>query len=105
MSFKAMRFCAYLSLAIFCGLLSTEVPSAQQKPTQSSSTASTASARTFATPEEAMETLIGVAEKFDVEAIEQIFGSAGRDILVTAEPPRDRDIAHTFAELAREKKS
>jgi len=44
-------------------------------------------------------------EKFDVEAIEQIFGPEGKTILVTAEPPNDRDIARTFVDLAREKKS
>jgi hypothetical protein len=52
-----------------------------------------------------MEALIGAADTFDLEAIEQIFGPQGKDILVTAEPPRDRDIARTFADLAHEKKS
>jgi len=52
-----------------------------------------------------MEALIGAAERFDPAEIKQIFGPQGQDILVTAEPPHDRDIAHTFAALAREKKS
>jgi len=37
--------------------------------------------------------LISAAETFDQEAIEQIFGPKGNDILLTAEPPHDRDIA------------
>lgn len=102
MDLKTVRSCLYVSLAMFSGLLSTAVPSARQAPSQPSSTVHV---RTFATPEQAMEALVGAAEKFDVEAIEQIFGPGGKDILVTAEPPRDRDIARTFADLALEKKS
>jgi len=52
-----------------------------------------------------MAALISAAETFDLAAIEQIFGPAGQDILVTAEPPHDRDIARTFADLAHEKQS
>jgi hypothetical protein len=92
----------YISLALVCDLLAAEVPVAQQTPRPSSATVNV---RTFASPEEAMEALIGAAEQFDLKAIEEIFGPQGRDILVTAEPPRDRDIARTFAELAHEKKS
>jgi len=87
---------------MLCGFLSTAVPSAWQTPSQP---AATVTVRTFATPEQAMEALISAAEKFDSAAIEQIFGPKGKDILVTAEPPRDRDIARTFADLAHEKKS
>ena len=101
MYFKTVRLCLPVSLAMLCCLLSTEVRSAQQTPPQPSSK----NVRTFATPQEAMEALINAAEKFDVNAIEQIFGPAGKDILVTAEPPHDREIAQTFADLAREKKS
>lgn len=52
-----------------------------------------------------MNALIAAAEKFDPDVIEQIFGPEGKEILVTAEPPHDQEIAQTFAELAREKKS
>ena len=102
MGFKTVRFCFYLSLVLLCGVLSNAVPSAQQQPPPATPTTSV---ETFATPQQAMDALISAAEKFDVQAIERIFGPAGKDILVTAEPPRDRDIARTFADLAREKKS
>jgi hypothetical protein len=102
MDFKPVRSCLYGSVAILCGVLSTAVPSAQPPPPHPSSTASV---RTFATPEQAMEALISAAETFDPEAIEQIFGPEGKAILVTAEPPHDRDIARTFADLAHQKKS
>ena len=102
MNITTGRLCLHVSLAMLCGCLSTAVPFARQAPPQSSITTNV---RTFATPAEAMEALTNAAEKFDVGAIEQIFGPAGTDILVTAEPPHDRDIAHTFAELAHQKKS
>jgi DUF2950 family protein len=102
MNRQTVRSCLRVSLAILCGVLSTVVPFAQQP---SSQPPSTVQVKTFATPEQAMEALISAAEKFDLAAIEQIFGPEGKDILVTAEPPRDRDIARTFANLAHEKKS
>jgi Protein of unknown function (DUF2950) len=102
MSFKTLRLYLLLSFAGLCSFLWTEMAYAQQTPPKAPSTTNV---RTFATPQQAMEALISAAEKFDAAAIEQIFGPAGKDILVTAEPPRDRDIARTFADLAREKKS
>ena len=96
----------HVALATICGLLLTALPSARQAPAPAStSSPSGAQVKTFDTPEQAMAAVISAAEKFDLQAIEQIFGPAGKDILVTAEPPRDRDIARTFADLAREKKS
>ena len=102
MYLKTMRSCLLASLTILCGFLSTQVPSAQQTPPQPSPTVNV---KTFATTEQALAALISAAEKFDQEAIEQIFGPEGKDILLTAEPPHDREIAYTFADLAREKKS
>ncbi len=61
--------------------------------------------RTFATAQEAADALIDAAEKFDVTALEQIFGKDGRDIVLTGETVRDREIATAFAAQAREKKS
>jgi hypothetical protein len=61
--------------------------------------------KSFATPDEAANALIDAAEKFDVAAIEQIFGSEGQALVVTSEPAQDKEAAKTFVELAREKKS
>ena len=102
MDFKTTRPYLYTLLAALCCLLPAQVPSAQQTAAKPPSTVSV---KTFATPEQAVEALVSAAEKLDPEVIEQIFGPQGKDILVTAEPPRDRDIARTFAELAREKNS
>jgi Protein of unknown function (DUF2950) len=93
MAVKSMRSGLYIAVAILGSVLPAAVLSAQQP------------LRTFATPELAMEALISAAEKFDPKAIEQIFGPESKNILLTAEPPHDRDIARTFVNLAHEKKS
>jgi hypothetical protein len=59
--------------------------------------------KTFPTPQAAAEALITAAEKFDVTALEEIFGPAGKDIIQTGEPARDQEIAKQFAEQARTK--
>jgi len=102
MYLKTMRSRLFASLAILCGFVAARVPSAQQTPPQPSATANV---KTFATAEQATAALISAAETFDQEAIGQIFGPKGKDILLTAEPPHDRDIARTFADLAHEKNS
>jgi hypothetical protein len=94
--------CILYSVAFTCSP-TTGVLFAQQEAAKRSST--TTQQLTFATPEQAADAFIEAAEKFDVVALEQIFGPKGDDIVITAEPPRDKEIAKTFAELAREKKS
>ncbi|HEY1912829.1 MAG TPA: DUF2950 domain-containing protein [Vicinamibacterales bacterium] len=91
-----------IAIAILCGVLSAATPFARQAPAPAPTTVTV---KTFASPTEAMTALIAAADKFDVDAIDQIFGPGGKDILTTAEPPHDRDIARTFADLAREKHS
>jgi hypothetical protein len=64
-----------------------------------------ASAKTFDTPQQAADALIAAAEKFDVDALEEIFGPAGDDIVLSGEYPQDRQRALDFAGEAREKKT
>src|SRR5437899_13037422 len=64
---------------------------------------STATPRTFPTPQAAADALIDAAEKFDLPALEQIFGPDGKDIIHTGEPARDKEMAKQFAEQARKK--
>src|ERR1044071_4694615 len=59
--------------------------------------------RTFSTPQAAADALIDAAEKFDVTALEQIFGPGGKEILHSGEPGRDQEIAKQFAEQARDR--
>jgi Protein of unknown function (DUF2950) len=84
-------------LWLACGLavasvMSLTVPAASQtKP------------KTFDTPEQAAEALVAAAEKFDVAALESIFGPSGHDLIVTGEPVRDKETTTAFAALARTK--
>jgi hypothetical protein len=59
--------------------------------------------RSFSTPQAAADALIDAAEKFDVPALEEIFGPGGKEIIHTGEPARDQEIAKQFAEQARTK--
>jgi hypothetical protein len=61
-------------------------------------------AKTFNTPQEAAGALVDAAEKFDVRALEEIFGPDGDDIVLSGEYPQDRQRAASFAAEAREKK-
>jgi len=66
---------------------------------------SAAAPQKFAQPQEAADALIDATEKFDMPALEKIFGADGKDIVFTGEIARDRELATTFAKQAREKKS
>jgi hypothetical protein len=66
-------------------------------------TASPVTQRTFTTPQAAADALVAAAEKFDVPALEEMFGPGGKEIIHTGEPAHEREIAKQFAEQARMK--
>jgi hypothetical protein len=98
-SFKILGILAYISLAPL-GILATQQPA--RKTVRA---ASVVSAKTFDTPEQAADALVDAAEKFDVRALEEIFGPDGDDIVLSGEYPLDRHRAADFASEAKEKKS
>jgi hypothetical protein len=59
----------------------------------------------FDTPQHAADALIAAAAKFDVSALEEIFGPEGDDIVFSGEFAQDRKHAADFAAEAHEKKS
>jgi hypothetical protein len=69
--------------------------------TASSGTAVT----TFDSPQAAVDALLDAADKYDIAALEAIFGPEGEDIIHTGEPARDKKTAADFAAKAREKKT
>jgi hypothetical protein len=77
----------------------------QQSGGTSASAPTGGGAKDFETPEQAADTLIAAAEKFDVGTLHEIFGPSGDDIYLTGEYPQDRQRAVDFASEAREKKS
>jgi len=66
-------------------------------------TTSNATPKRFNTPQAAADALIAAAEKFDVPALEEIFGQSGNDIIHSGEPAQDQEIAKKFAAQARTK--
>jgi Protein of unknown function (DUF2950) len=103
MKFQTALLLVSACMLAFASFQTTGILFAQQETSKPTSTSTPQV--TFATPEQAADALIEAAEKFDVVALKQLFGPKGNDIVITAEPPRDKEIAKTFAELAREKKS
>jgi len=65
--------------------------------------AAPAATKTFPTAQAAAGALVAAAEKVDLPAIDAIFGPAGKDIIHTGEPARDKQIVKQFADMARTK--
>jgi hypothetical protein len=94
---SSQPFRSFLAIASFCllPLILQAAPKTPAKP----------AAKTFDSPQQAAEALIAAAEKFDVAALEAIFGPEGHDIIVTGEDVADREKATSFAALALKKHS
>ncbi len=102
------KLCHLLFGAVACACLGMSVSSIAQDAalkTAATSSASTASAKSFDTPQQAADALIDAADKFDVVALGQIVGSDGEDIIFSGEFAQDRQHATDFAAQAREQKS
>ena len=59
--------------------------------------------RTFATPQEAIQSIIEAAEHNDTAALLQLFGPDGKDILASGDATQDKDLRAEFARSAHEK--
>jgi hypothetical protein len=77
----------------------------QQSGAKTTETSVRAGAKTFNTPQQAADALVGAAEQFDERALKEILGPGSEDIFLTGEYPQDRKRASDFAAEAREKKT
>jgi hypothetical protein len=93
-----------VSVSVFAPA-SSAAQSAADKKTPVASNTTNAGVRKFDTPQQAADSLIGAAEKFDVDALGQIFGPDGDDIVLSGEFSQDRERAANFVAEAREKTS
>ena len=91
----------FLTIFVACFLL---IPIVYAQTTPTAAGAATPP-KAFTTPDEAANALIDAADKFDIPALVEIVGSQGKDLVITAEPQQDKEVAKTFVELAHEKKS
>jgi len=64
-----------------------------------------AAIKSFATPEQAADALVGAAERFDLGALKELFGPSIDDIILTGEPAQGRQRASDFVAKFREKES
>jgi len=94
----------WLSGAALWASLLTPALLAGQTAAKTTEAALSTGAKAFNTPQEAAGALVEAAEKFDVRALEEIFGRDGDDIVLSGEYPQDRQRAASFAAEAREKK-
>lgn len=85
------------------GSLALTFTVAAQTPAAPAATATVVPAKTFATPQQAAEALVAAADAFDVDALVSIFGSGGRDLVITGDPVQDRTRSEEFAARARER--
>ena len=64
-----------------------------------------AAVKTFDSPQQAAAALIEAADRFDTQALKQLFGPAAKDVIFTKEPAQDRQRAKEFVAKAREKEN
>ena len=98
---SSQPFRSFLAIASFCLLPLALLAAPQAAP----KTPAKPAAKTFDSPQQAAEALIAAAEKFDVAALEAIFGPEGRDLVLTGEEALDKRRAAEFAALARRRNS
>ena len=98
-------FLRVLGAVVWVFLTGQILSAAPQSAVKAAPAAPVAAARTFDSPQQAASTLVDAAEKFDVAALEEIFGPDGKDIVLSGEYAQDRQRASEFAAEAREKKS
>jgi hypothetical protein len=99
----AFSFCAIALLFHAC--ISPAQQPAPKPAAQSGAAPAPAGVRTFSTPQEAADALVKAAADYDEDALAELFGEQGKDIIFTGELAQDREHALNFAKAAREKMS
>ena len=59
----------------------------------------------FDTPQQAVDALLKAAETNDVPGLEQLFGSQGKDLVVSGDPVQDKNHLAAFVALAKQKQA
>jgi len=90
---------------LFLFLSAHAIVARQQSAAKATPVSAGVNAKMFNTTQQAADELVDAAEKFDVHALEEIFGPDGDDIVLSGEYPQDRQRACDFAAEARKKKS
>ena len=89
-----------------CSLAAAILLPAQQPASRTArrtTTARSAGAELFDTPQQAADAMVKAAGEFDETRLEEIFGPGGDDVILSGEFAQDRKLAADFAAKAREK--
>jgi hypothetical protein len=81
---------------LFLFLSAHAIVARQQSAARATVVSAGVNAKMFNTPQQAADELVDAAEKFDVHALEEIFGPDGDDIVLSGEYPQDRQRASDF---------
>jgi len=99
--------CIHAALTSIAGVLlaTTTVlgASPQTAGTTRRAAAPAAAVKTFNSPQQAADALVAAAETFDVPALEQLFGPATKDVILSKETAQDHERAKEFVAKARER--
>ena len=105
-SIRCLSGILWMASAGACALLVVPVLlGGKQSATTTAGTSVRAGGKTFNTPQQAADALVGAAEQFDELALRDILGPGSEDIFLTGEYPQDRRRAVDFVAEAREKKT
>jgi len=96
---------ARVLLALPLVALSCSLSRAQESSAAAQSAAHSQTQLKFDTPQLALQALIKAVDPFDPNALVEIFGAEGKDIVVSADEVQDKNRAEQFATMAREKNS
>jgi len=74
-----------------------------RRPADAAISAQAQTPKTFGSPQQAADALIAAADQFDVRVLEELFGSTGKNLVLSGEAAQDRQRAKDFVAAAREK--
>jgi len=95
---------AFVRTALCLCLTTVALDARAQKPVGTAGTVATPRpSRTFDSPKQASDALVAAAAKFDVNALEQMFGPQFKTVVLSGESAQDRQRAAEFVAKAAEK--
>ena len=92
-----------LSIASVIAAAALAFPTFVAAQEKNESAAGASQQKQFATPKEAADSLVAAAESFDVNALTEILGPEGKDLVSSQDPVMDKNRAMKFVAKAKEK--
>ena len=103
--FMSLSCAGAMACACLCASVLFAAQQSQTAKASPSATPASTAVKSFDSPQQAADSLVDAAEKFDVSALVQMFGIGGENVVFSGEFAQDRKHAADFITQAREKKS